>query len=167
MENTASPALLEGQKSLRGLMKVVWALLGIGIFSSSVTLGAILYSGLNFTSLDGEASFIVYRGLALGIVFFVSAILIFVFVAKNLAKGRNWARWVYLAFAVWEVYSSIGYLSAAANGSIMGVVLVLLYIVGTALQVYICVQLFKSPARLVFLQDRLQRMEKDLQDLKG
>lgn len=169
MEDTNNPGLVEGHKALRHVMKFIWISVGIGVLSSMVGIGIAVWTLARISTLTPEVGLApMMFPMFLAVLMVVGGITLSVFVALHIEKGHNWARWVYLGFAIWGVYNgvkAIGVLST--DGWMLGLLQFLLFTGGAVLQVYICWLLFRSPARLVFLKDKLTRMENDLKALRG
>jgi hypothetical protein len=170
MEQQAeTPALLEGRKGLRSLMKVIWFMVGLGILASLVALGAVIVTVMNMKEVDPTGPIgLMYVTLVVGVLGFAVSIFLSIFVAKNIEKGKNWARWIYLILAVWNLYNGSGSVAGGfAFSSVTAVLLMLLFLLGIGVQAYVCAKLFSAPIHLVFLKDKLEKMEKDLKDLRG
>lgn len=167
METTPSPQLEQGYQDLKKVVQFIWISIGIAIVSSLVALGFLINSVMNIISMDPEAkSGALVVAVIIAVLGMALSIGVSIFLAKFIAKGRNWARWVYLVMTVFGLYTGLSKVSFSNQTLLITIITIGLYVVGLALQGYICYMLFGSQARLVFLKDKMARLEKDLQALR-
>lgn len=163
-----NPQLQQAHAELKKAVKFIWISIGISAVGSLVAGGFLLTSVRSLIATDPEAkSGALIVAIILAFLGMVLSLGISVLLAKCIAKGRNWARWVYLAVAVVGLYTGLGKVSFSDQTLIITVLTIGLYLVGLVLQGYICYLLFVSPARWVFLKDKIAQLESDLKALRG
>ena len=167
-QTTNAPGLVEGQKTLQFVMRFVWVSVAIGMISAVVGVVLIGFQMIKIANGDPEFSLApLVIPMVLGTLAVMAGVLLSIVIAFYLGKGHNWARWVYLFVCIWSTYSATVELTSIQSLTLLSVIQVILFLGGSVLQIYICWMLFKSPARLVFLKDKLARLENDLKALRG
>lgn len=168
MNTSTNPQLEQAQHSLDKAMKVIWISIGLSIVSSVVALGFMIYKvGSIFENDPETSSSTLMIAIALAFLGMVLSIVFSIVIAKFIQKGKNVARWVYLVLAVLGLYTGLGKVSFSGDTLFMSIITIGFYLISVGIQAYICHMLFLSPARLIFLKDKMARLESDLQALRG